>query len=165
MHSFVHSLFEHHLTLLLESILLSHHVKVRSTNVPRPRPRPILGATRFRPGTGNPFLSKQEAARIWTIVPPHPTHQIAPKFTSALTSPSTAPPLRSSNGRPGVSTRRSVHVLKPRDRPSQRPPSILLFLFLSRWDLFTAQPLLGPIFIPSLCKLVPWSSHHAPSQS
>lgn len=70
------------------------------------------------------------------------------------------------NGRRGVSTRRSVHLLKHRDRPSQRPPSILLFLFLSRWDLFTAQPLLGQIFLRSLCELVPGAhTTHPPRET
>lgn len=37
MPSFVHSLFEHHLALLLESISLSYHVKVRSATVQQER--------------------------------------------------------------------------------------------------------------------------------
>lgn len=98
------------------------------------------------------ILTKQEATEMWTIAAPYASNR-APMKERALMSPSTAPLCGRANGHRGVSTRRCVHVLKPRDRPSQRPPSILLFLFLS-WGPVHYNPFLAQ-FLRSLCKLVP----------
>lgn len=168
MPSFVHSLFEHHLALLLESILLSHHVKVRSATVQQEREaRDALAVPIYadqKQVINIPFWAYPgfvqapdfhfDQARGHRNVDDRSTLRIKSRPNEgALMSPSTAPLCGRANGHRGVSTRRCVHVLKPRDRPSQRPPSILLFLFLS-WGPVHYNPFLAQ-FLRSLCKLVP----------
>lgn len=156
MSSFVHSLFEHHLALLFESISLSYHVKVRSATVQQERESlemllqsqstPIRNRSSASHSGRNPvssrhqtsILTKQEATEMWTIAAPYASNRAPMK--GALMSPSTAPPLRSSKW----SSRRFNPTIRPRpETPRSTITTTTLnpsFFYFCPGDLFTTTP-------------------------